>query len=316
MYRIKSDTGIELNAECQVVSMDGKPSLVLESWGPSERNADYNAALTTILCRLQKAGVAIIRVFLASRPVLADLSDSERSLWINGSPDIFLGGMDADDLRRELGKAQLSIGRAAGATGGNRTKRIQIFQRALSREDWLRVINGNCEGWDPHKEVPEVESEPDRFDEAVAALLTLLPPRDPPVGVANPKRRNSANIVFDRSPAVKAWILQQAQGKCENCGLSTFLDDAGKWYLEVHHLLRLAEGGSDTPRNTVALCPNCHRAFHYSAGKEMLRKNLIGRFSRLRDETQAPHGTGAVVGNGSSASMAVPAAEGGQIPVP
>jgi 5-methylcytosine-specific restriction protein A len=285
MHRIKSEAGIKLNAECQLVEMQGKPSLILESWGPSARNADYNLALTTILRRLQNGGVATIRVLLASRPVMATHSESERTLRLKDNPEIILVGIDADELRKELGKAQLSIGRAAGATGGNRTKRLQIFQRAMSHEDWLRIINGECQGWNLKEAVPDVESDPERFEDQVADLLILVPSSEPPEGVNKPKRWIGGSVIFARCPAVKVWVLQQAGGKCENCGESTFLDDTGRWYLEVHHLLGLACGGSDTPGNTVALCPNCHRAFHYSENKELLRKSLIGKLSRLRYET-------------------------------
>ncbi|WP_413817679.1 HNH endonuclease [Pseudomonas viridiflava] len=34
--------------------------------------------------------------------------------------------------------------------------------------------------------------------------------------------------------------------------------------MEVHHKIRLADGGLDTLENAVALCPNCHRATHYA----------------------------------------------------
>ncbi|WP_444959398.1 HNH endonuclease [Microbulbifer sp. ZKSA002] len=37
----------------------------------------------------------------------------------------------------------------------------------------------------------------------------------------------------------------------------------GEPFLEVHHLRRLADNGSVTITNAVALCPNCHREFHY-----------------------------------------------------
>ena len=33
----------------------------------------------------------------------------------------------------------------------------------------------------------------------------------------------------------------------------------GDAYLATHHVVWLAQGGSDTVENTVALCPNCHR---------------------------------------------------------
>ena len=43
-----------------------------------------------------------------------------------------------------------------------------------------------------------------------------------------------------------------------------FLKINGARYLEVHHLKRLADGGSDTIENAVAVCPNCHRELHFN----------------------------------------------------
>ena len=36
----------------------------------------------------------------------------------------------------------------------------------------------------------------------------------------------------------------------------------GDPYLETRHVVWLAQGGSDTVENTVALCPNRHRKTH------------------------------------------------------
>lgn len=52
-------------------------------------------------------------------------------------------------------------------------------------------------------------------------------------------------------------------------------------YLEVHHVLPLSKGGPDTPQNCVALCPNCHRAMHYSESKEELTLSLYQKIARL-----------------------------------
>ena len=45
-------------------------------------------------------------------------------------------------------------------------------------------------------------------------------------------------------------------------------------FLEVHHIQPLAEGGKDTVKNTVALCPNCHREAHFGINKEKLKEKL------------------------------------------
>jgi 5-methylcytosine-specific restriction protein A len=68
---------------------------------------------------------------------------------------------------------------------------------------------------------------------------------------------------FSRDPQVKAYVLRRAKGHCESCGNpAPFKTTQGIAYLEIHHLRRLADGGSDRVQNSVAVCPNCHRALH------------------------------------------------------
>ena len=47
------------------------------------------------------------------------------------------------------------------------------------------------------------------------------------------------------------------------CGQNApFLNAQGEPYLELHHIIWLSHGGSDSVDNVVALCPNCHRKMH------------------------------------------------------
>ncbi len=71
--------------------------------------------------------------------------------------------------------------------------------------------------------------------------------------------------VFKRNEYVKAEVLERADGHCQKCSQpAPFLCDGNnRPYLEVHHKIRLAEGGDDTVENAIALCPNCHRHAHY-----------------------------------------------------
>lgn len=39
--------------------------------------------------------------------------------------------------------------------------------------------------------------------------------------------------------------------------------------MEEHHVIRLADGGSDSIDNAVALCPNCHRKIHVVRSDEL-----------------------------------------------
>lgn len=46
-------------------------------------------------------------------------------------------------------------------------------------------------------------------------------------------------------------------GKCAGCS-------AEYPFMEGHHIVPQAEGGSDDPSNVVDLCPNCHRLMHWA----------------------------------------------------
>jgi predicted HNH restriction endonuclease len=70
---------------------------------------------------------------------------------------------------------------------------------------------------------------------------------------------------FKRNPDVIAEVLIRADGVCEKCNQHAPLKRAtvGTPFLEVHHIIRLADGGEDKVDNTIAVCPNCHRELHY-----------------------------------------------------
>jgi len=50
--------------------------------------------------------------------------------------------------------------------------------------------------------------------------------------------------------------------------------------------VRLADGGPDTPGNTVAVCPNCHRHLHLGAGADALSQSLYTQVARLVQKTR------------------------------
>ncbi len=134
-----------------------------------------------------------------------------------------------------------------------------------------------CKTCDPTANSP-VESEPTvdfaqyvlRADKIRARGKVLRP-----VGIQNPVAEHVSTAQFYRDPKVRAWVLQRADGACELCKLpAPFLTDNEEAYLESHHLVGLAQGGPDTPENTAALCPNCHRKMHYSKDRGELRDCL------------------------------------------
>ncbi|MBU2720234.1 HNH endonuclease [Acidithiobacillus ferridurans] len=103
-----------------------------------------------------------------------------------------------------------------------------------------------------------------------------------PQGNRRPTATSSAITQYQRDAAVKAWVLQQANGKCESCGQpAPFNGSDGLPFLEVHHVRQLADNGSDTVTNAVALCPNCHREAHYGENSRTLVSQIYERVSRL-----------------------------------
>jgi len=74
---------------------------------------------------------------------------------------------------------------------------------------------------------------------------------------------------YERSVAVRSYVLARAEGVCEACGSpAPFSKLDGTPYLEPHHTRRVSDGGPDHPRWVGAICPNCHREIHYGTDGE------------------------------------------------
>jgi len=113
-----------------------------------------------------------------------------------------------------------------------------------------------------------------------------------PAGQANPKKINSSTDQFVRDAAVVAYVLREAGGRCECCmNPAPFAKRSGVPYLEVHHVLPLASGGSDRTSNAVAVCPNCHRELHHGIKAVDIVERLYSRIERLvREQAVAQPG--------------------------
>ncbi|MGB3609893.1 MAG: HNH endonuclease signature motif containing protein [Cellvibrio sp.] len=106
-----------------------------------------------------------------------------------------------------------------------------------------------------------------------------------PSGTLEPPKQLASVTQYVRDPAVKAWVLNAANGHCECCGKpAPFMTALNEPFLEVHHLRQLADGGSDTVANAVALCPNCHRELHYGMNKRGLVEEIYISIPRLKRE--------------------------------
>lgn len=97
-----------------------------------------------------------------------------------------------------------------------------------------------------------------------------------------------SRTIYDRSRAVRDYVLLRAAGKCELCNEpAPFHRSGGSPYLEPHHTTRVSDGGPDHPQFVAALCPACHREVHY--GEHAYTKNLA-LIERLRSlEPAGPH---------------------------
>lgn len=80
-----------------------------------------------------------------------------------------------------------------------------------------------------------------------------------------PSQKEVRSYQYERDPKVAAYVLKEAKGICYDCkNNGPFISKTtGMPYLEVHHVEMLKDGGEDTVKNAVALCPNCHRKRHY-----------------------------------------------------
>ncbi|WP_206483264.1 HNH endonuclease [Thalassotalea sp. G2M2-11] len=123
------------------------------------------------------------------------------------------------------------------------------------------------------------------FEEKIRASLKKGI-KSPPEGNQSPGTSSSPVTQFVRDPAVVAWVLNVAQKNCECCKQKApFEKDDGSPFLEVHHVLRLADGGPDVISNAVALCPNCHRELHYGVNRAKLTERLYESIKRLEKPT-------------------------------
>jgi len=79
------------------------------------------------------------------------------------------------------------------------------------------------------------------------------------------KKVNIYSKQYIRNPFVSEYAKRIAKGICQDCKKpAPFINKiTGEPYLETHHIIPLAKGGSDTIDNVIALCPNCHRKRHY-----------------------------------------------------
>ena len=87
---------------------------------------------------------------------------------------------------------------------------------------------------------------------------------------------------YNRSKAVRNYIMSRAGGQCEACGEpAPFISKTGEPYLHGHHVNELSDGGSDKPSSVIALCPNCHYRVHHGKNGEQYNQKLKARVEKI-----------------------------------
>jgi len=270
----------ELDSKCEIAIEDGYFGLILESWG-QRNNPDYNKALATLIERLRHRGISKLKVFLASKPVMKNIPEPfGRAIYNDDSGMFNITEGSADSVRLSLCRYQkfFNSHSKTDIASGNGNKRILIHVAEFTKSiDWEEIVTGS--GLTKYQVTDEV----DTLNTRVVQIFQSAIPK--PKGQELPAKSVKSATVFFRDPKVVAWTLQNSAGVCESCDSpAPFNRNGGVPYLEVHHVIPLSEGGSDTPENCVALCPNCHRAVHLSHDNAARVELLYGKISRLERE--------------------------------
>ena len=179
---------------------------------------------------------------------------------------------------RYLGQATFLISRIRAAPDRTGSSRDAIVFE-------LDVDTNSRGGSDPSRPLTPLLSIDRFWREPLSALraraLQTLPTGSPPIE----RKRN----VYQRSQAVKIYVLKRSKGICEACNQpAPFNRPSGKYYLEPHHIRRVADAGPDHPRWVAALCPNCHRRVHHGEDGDQLNRRLEARIGELEEVVSAP----------------------------
>lgn len=115
-------------------------------------------------------------------------------------------------------------------------------------------------------------------EKPLESLLAQYADRPPNL---KPRRRSQEVMSYDRDPMVVILRKRLAGYQCEvdGCQSEPFRTESGELFVEVHHLVPLADGGPDTLENTAALCPTHHRLLHHGRDRTLLTGKLSAKRS-------------------------------------
>ena len=116
--------------------------------------------------------------------------------------------------------------------------------------------------------------------------LQLLRRRAIALSSTNPTAKAVVANVRERKNIIKLYALARSRGGCEACGdPAPFIrKNNGEPYLEVHHIIEISKGGSDSPHNVAAVCPNCHARVTYGEDAVSYNGLLNAKIKLLEDQ--------------------------------
>jgi len=105
--------------------------------------------------------------------------------------------------------------------------------------------------------------------------------------IESPESKLTSTSSIQRSDIIKTYALSRANGTCEACDNDApFLKRNGQPYLEVHHIEELGQGGSDTPKNVAAICPNCHARVTHGQDATKFNNELRSKILTKEEELE------------------------------
>ena len=132
------------------------------------------------------------------------------------------------------------------------------------------------------QDIPTIELEQENQTLDIADLRNLA--YDTSLKPAGETSLEGRRRIYKRSKTVRDYVLARSEGRCEGCGSpAPFKRRSGEPYLEPHHILRVSDGGPDSPDAVIALCPNCHRRVHNGEDGESYNQDLKVKLSVLEN---------------------------------
>lgn len=167
--------------------------------------------------------------------------------------------------------------------GSGRTPEIR-----MGLKDLISYINHNDEvlfttdGTDIFiynlRKLDELSSDNNSNEESIYSQVDISVLEQRAINVnPHPNQITTTVVSYPRNNVLRTFIKEKAEYKCQmpDCNYEGFLKSDGKKYIEVHHLIPLSDGGEDSIKNTVALCPTCHMKLHHADNKEELKRLIL-----------------------------------------